>query len=60
VALASVGVWWLVFTVPFWRRVREPARMLEPDETADQRIVRVSIRRLRETFGELRPTARRC
>ena len=54
VALASVGVWWLVFTIPFWRRVREPARLLEADETADQPLLTTSLQRLRETFGELR------
>jgi UMF1 family MFS transporter len=54
VALASVGVWWLLFTLPLWRRVREPARLLEADETPDQRLLELTLRRLRETFGELR------
>lgn len=53
-ALASVGVWWLLFTIPFWRRVREPRRLLEADEQPDQALLKVSLQRLRETFGELR------
>lgn len=53
-ALLSVGVWWLVFTVPLLRRVKEPPRMLESDETAGASVLRVSIQRLRETFTELR------
>jgi UMF1 family MFS transporter len=28
-SLASVGVWWLVFSIPLFRRVREPAIRLE-------------------------------
>ncbi len=53
-AFLSVGVWWLVFTVPLWLRVREPARLLEPDEVPGQSLVRVSFQRLSETFRELR------
>ncbi|TMG78480.1 MAG: MFS transporter, partial [Betaproteobacteria bacterium] len=30
-SFVSVGVWWLVFSIPLFRRVPEPARMLEAD-----------------------------
>jgi UMF1 family MFS transporter len=53
-ALLSVAVWWLVFTLPVLLRVPEPPRLLESDERADASVVRVSLERLRETFGELR------
>jgi UMF1 family MFS transporter len=53
-ALASVAVWWLIFSIPLFRRVREPAAALEGDETLGMNPVRVGVTRLRETFRELR------
>jgi UMF1 family MFS transporter len=53
-AFLSVAVWWLVFSIPLFRRVPEPPRRLEPDEAVAQSAVRVASARLRETFGELR------
>ena len=50
----SVAVWWSVFTLPLLRRVKEPPRTLEPDEFKGQSTLRVSLTRIRETFGELR------
>jgi UMF1 family MFS transporter len=50
----SVAIWWLVFTLPLLRRVKEPARTLEADEFLGQSTIRVSIQRLRETFVALR------
>jgi UMF1 family MFS transporter len=50
----SVAVWWAVFTLPILRRVKEPARTLEPDEFVGQSTLRVSLQRLKETFQELR------
>jgi UMF1 family MFS transporter len=32
-AFVSVGVWWLLFAIPLFRRVPEPPRTLEADET---------------------------
>ena len=32
-ALLSVAVWWLVFSLPLFRKVPEPERLIEPDET---------------------------
>jgi len=53
-SLASVAVWWVAFSIPFFRRVHEPARRLEADEDANQSPIRVAFRRLKETFHELR------
>ena len=53
-SFVSVGVWWLVFSIPLFRRVPEPARMLEADETANENPVRAAFVRVRETFQELR------
>jgi UMF1 family MFS transporter len=53
-AFLSVAVWWLVFSVPVLRRVPEPSRTLELDETATQAALRVAFTRLGETLRELR------
>ncbi|HTI41367.1 MAG TPA: MFS transporter [Vicinamibacterales bacterium] len=53
-SLVSVGVWWLVFSIPLFRRVPEPRRMLEADETANDNAVGAAFVRVWETFHELR------
>jgi UMF1 family MFS transporter len=53
-SLASVAVWWLVFSIPLFRRVPEPPRRIEPDETPRMNPVLTGGRRLLETFHELR------
>jgi UMF1 family MFS transporter len=53
-SFVSVGVWWIVFAIPIFRRVPEPPRQLESDERPDQSAIRVAFRRMRETVGELR------
>jgi MFS transporter, UMF1 family len=53
-SFASVAVWWLVFSMPLFLRVREPPRVLEADERGNEGTVRGVFTRLRETFGELR------
>jgi UMF1 family MFS transporter len=53
-SLASVAVWWLVFSIPLFRRVPEPPRSIEPDETPRMNPVLTGGRRLLETFHELR------
>ncbi len=50
----SVGVWWLLFSIPLFRRVPEPPPRLESDEERGQSAMRVAFARLTETFGELR------
>ena len=53
-SLASVGVWWLVFSIPLFRRVPEPRRVLETDETANENPIAAAFVRVWETFHELR------
>lgn len=53
-AFVSVGVWWLLFSLPLFRRVPEPPRTIEADEQPEQRAVRVAFTRLGETLRELR------
>lgn len=48
------AVWWVVFTIPFFRHVREPAVRLESDERPGRNPVGVAVTRLVETFRELR------
>jgi UMF1 family MFS transporter len=53
-AFVSVAVWWLVFSIPLFRRVSEPAATRAPDETTGESVIGVAFRRLAKTFGELR------
>jgi UMF1 family MFS transporter len=53
-SLASVAVWWVVFAIPLFRRVPEPARRLEASERPDGNALIVGARRLGGTFRELR------
>jgi UMF1 family MFS transporter len=53
-AFVSVAVWWLLFSIPLFRGVREPAVKLEEDERRGENPVRVAFVRLAETFRELR------
>jgi UMF1 family MFS transporter len=53
-AFLSVAVWWLVFSIPLFRGVPEPQRLLEADETPRGSVVRHAFVRLAETFHELR------
>lgn len=50
----SVGVWWLLFAIPLFRGVPEPARRLETDETPDMQAAVAAFRRLKETLVEFR------
>jgi UMF1 family MFS transporter len=40
VALLSVAIWWLLFSIPLFRRVREPQRLLPPNEPLGRAISR--------------------
>lgn len=46
VAILSVGVWWLVFTVPLLRRVPEPPKLIEAEAS--------SVASFKDTLRELR------
>jgi UMF1 family MFS transporter len=50
IAFLSVAIWWLVFSIPLLRRVREPAALQKPNESA--------LAALRRTFGQLGGTIR--
>ena len=50
----SVAVWWVLFSIPLFRQVPEPARRLEATETGGENAVRIAARRLAGTFRELR------
>jgi UMF1 family MFS transporter len=49
-AFVSVGIWWLLFSIPLFRRVPEPASHHAPEGS----VVRATFRQLGATFAELR------
>jgi UMF1 family MFS transporter len=53
-AFVSVAVWWIVFSVPLFRKVPEPPALLEADERQGENPFRMAFVRLAETFRELR------
>jgi MFS transporter, UMF1 family len=53
-AFVSVAAWWILFALPLFRRVPEPAPRLESDERRGERPIRMAFVRLAETFRELR------
>ncbi len=54
ISFVSVGVWWLLFSIPVLRKVPEPPRTIEPDEYAGMSAVRIAVTRLGETLREMR------
>jgi MFS transporter, UMF1 family len=53
-AFVSIAVWWVLFSIPLFRRVPEPPRRLEIDERRGENPVRAAFVRMGETFRELR------
>jgi UMF1 family MFS transporter len=53
-ALLSVAVWWVVFSVPLFRRVPEPPRTIERDEVGRGNALVMPFVRVAETFRALR------
>ena len=53
-AFLSVAGWWLVFTIPLWRRVKEPPLRLGSGEAVGQSALGSSFRRVAETWRELK------
>ncbi len=53
-SLVSVAVWWVVFSVPLFRYVPEPPRLLEKAETGGESPAVAAAKRLLVTFRELR------
>lgn len=50
----AVALWWAVFSLPLFRRIAEPPRQIEGDETSAKSALQVTFRRLFETFSSLR------
>ena len=50
----SAAVWWAVFSIPIFRRVAEPARRIEGDESARMNPLRAGFGRVLETLRDLR------
>ena len=53
-SFVSVAVWWLLFSLPLFFRVREPQPAVAVDESRRAGSVGTAFVRLRETFHELR------
>ncbi|WP_165232176.1 MFS transporter [Aquisphaera insulae] len=52
-AFLSVAVWWLVFSVPLFRRVPEPRAAHGAEELHGESPIRATLRRLRQTARDL-------
>jgi UMF1 family MFS transporter len=53
-AFVSVAIWWIMFSIPLFRRVLEPPRKLELEEQAVANPIRAALVRVIETVRELR------
>lgn len=49
----TVSIWWLVFTIPLWRNVKEPPRRILASEVGFNPI-KASFSRLSNTFKEIK------
>jgi UMF1 family MFS transporter len=49
----TVAVWWLLFSIPIWRHVPEPVRLIRESEKGFSPL-RASFGRLGHTFSEIR------
>ncbi|MEW6321634.1 MAG: MFS transporter [Acidobacteriota bacterium] len=52
-SFAAAGVWWMLFSIPLFRRVPEPPRKLDPDERPGSTVAGAFIR-LGHTFRDIR------
>ncbi len=53
-AFLAVAIWWAVFSIPLFRKVREPPVELGPEEDPGMSTLRFALERLRSTFRSLR------
>ncbi len=53
-AFLSVAVWWLVFSIPLFRKVPEPATVVRASNTSIIGGTKLALSRLRKTFADLR------
>ncbi len=51
-SLTSVAVWWAVFSIPIFRRVKEPERMIETSEIG-QKVIAVGFKRFFKALKEI-------
>lgn len=51
-SLASVAIWWAVFSIPIFRRVKEPPRMVEASEIG-QNVLSVGFRRFFKALKDI-------
>jgi UMF1 family MFS transporter len=54
VAFLSVAVWWVLFSIPLFRHVPEPAARAEAGESQGEGTLRIAAGRLVKSFRELR------
>jgi len=53
ISFLMVAIWWLIFTIPLWRWIKEPVRrILKGEENFNP--VQASFSRLAHTFGEIK------
>jgi UMF1 family MFS transporter len=50
----SVAIWWVIFSIPLFRRVPEPPARIQPGEAAGGSSLGIALRRLKESLRELR------
>jgi UMF1 family MFS transporter len=53
-SFVSVGLWWLVFSIPLFRRVPEPPVLLKPRLPGLGELIKDTARGLRGTYRDLR------
>jgi UMF1 family MFS transporter len=53
-SLFAVAIWWVLFSIPLFRRVPEPGVRLAPGDDPRASALTIARRRLRATIGELR------
>lgn len=54
ISFLTVAVWWMVFTIPLWKFVKEPKRSLMEGEGGHENPVVAAIHRLGKTFASIR------
>lgn len=52
-SFVTVAIWWFLFTIPFWRTIKEPARRILDGER-DFNPIKASFSRLSNTFKEIK------
>ncbi len=52
-SFVTVAIWWFVFSLPLFLRIKEPTRRIDPDEEG-MKPIEASVKRLGKTFSELK------